>query len=132
MTNKMIDGEKLLEWIPQNCSKECITDDFYHKLKEKIQSLMSEPATDTNVATKPSEWQVGDSVLNKYCQNGVVNIDHYGVVTIKNEYEQKCFSIKNFEPDDYKKAGWRNIDAERRALQAEIAELKIEKETNND
>lgn len=127
MTNKMIDGEKLLEWADtqvydhQNVWFEWSRVVKMDKLKEKIQSLMSEAQTDIDVGqVDPSEWQVGDVLLTKcnkyhlilhsFCKNGDVDADDVRV-NLRGQWPREEL---------------RNIDAERRVLQAEINAQKVQ------
>lgn len=122
----MIDGEKLLEWADtqvydhQNVWFEWSRVVKMDKLKKKIQSLMSEATTEEISTVEPSAWQVGDRVLTD-CETMTI---------VNHVYDDKCIVqdcyLDSTEETDifiYEMKMYRNIDAERRALQAEIDRL---------
>ncbi len=111
MSNENGKLQELLEWITSDNADE---NDFLlvGVMKEKIQSLMSEATVD------PSEWQVGDRVYNeKYS-------DRDCIFRVEN-HECDSFTIPEYDKM-INKEYWVNIDAERRALQAEIDRLQKE------
>lgn len=116
---KYVDADKLLEWLPRTFGKEDIDYDNYSILIDKINELATEEKT-TTVQSKPEDWQVGDRLLMWCVDEGTCdNVDYISSINNENNTLSTVYGFNNSE-----KKMWYNIDAERRALGAEIAELK--------
>ena len=105
--------QELLEWwdYMDNYSGEIMQVELHH-VKDKIKSLISEATDDKSSTVDPSEWQVGDLVTDG--QNYVVHLCH----------EADGGNWFTEMGEELRVSDWSNIDAERRALQAEIDALK--------
>ena len=123
----MIDSEKLLERVKKDCE---YTTFFISDLINKIQNLMSKAQTDICVGlVNAREWQVGDKIIlqdEKQSYVSYVTRIHDNVYYAATDlgYEFRINRLTKNTDFDYRLEVYKNIDAERRALQADTGRLK--------
>ena len=136
----MIDGEKILEWLDyfNGCTLGSKYDGYtFHQgtglltkqIIKKIQYLMSETNDDKVSTVEPSAWQVGDKIIlqdEKQSYVSYVTRIHDNVYYAATDlgYEFRINRLTKNTDFDYRLEVYKNIDAERRALQADTGRLK--------
>lgn len=116
---RLIDADKLLEWANNVASKEYPYDVHADRTIE-FDQLEMHIECELGKSTEPKDWQVGDRVFSiRYWDDHICTNQVCKVQNIQDDFFSAEGSMLNLCKEDF-----HNIDAERRALEAEIAALK--------